>query len=1007
MKFFKKAKRGFTLVELVVVIAVIAILAAVSVGAYFGVTESANNSRLEQETKQLHTAIQTISLGNKTTQSMSKNGLIISNEIAFDGDLDEALGTDYDVFVGETPNTVAKPTVVFKTAAFTKNEVGQPTVYKTFEYYNPEINGKYVEADVVTGDFNILKNDNVSVDTTADMRTLYYVDHPTFSTENPYVYMWDSENNPAVAWPGDQILSLVGTYDTYEENETVNVYKFTVDVNKFTNFIFNHGNNQPQTVNCSYDKTSSNNAFAATGSTTNEEQYTVDNTEYILGEWNYGRFLELGEEAPTDKYYFIDAPGFKESTSEIYVHVFNKDTGAAAATWPGTPLSAIESIDAGTNGTLNVYDVDIDRAIYDTVVFSSVEENNEEKTVVWQTIDLQLTNLDNNQNNLFAVTQRFDNDNKYIAVEGSYVQGQWNYNQFVIEVNSKDYYFLDQKFFHEDTLSYHVFSSVTGEVVSSYPGAEFSGQPTVINTATYGSLYLYKITVNRALYDTVTFSNNSYQTIDINLDTADTSLNNLFALNDEVVDDNKYTVVNAVFEGGKWDYGQTMREVPVDTDLRTYYFDATPWLEANAKISCFTKKDGKDIGTWPGTPIEKTEYWHNLYKIEVDLELVDTIIFNRVDPNNTSNHWGGQTVDIKIKEKDYPTNTLFTLKEQKIATNLDVEVSKHTEVAFEDYNVYFASTTNNWVTNNEEYKLSYDNEEYSITTIMPINSEFKLVFNDGTNDFWCGNNGNNFVIDTVGEYKITASKTGINYEKIGDFDCEHTGHWDNLTGKCKFCGVDCNHDFKDLETCTICGVANPELLPKDYNIYVFDDSSWGNNLKIHLFDGNTDAETTWPGTTLQLVGDRLYKFDTTGKDYKQFIINKNGDSAKTNDLKIENYLGKVIFTSEINFNAPSSYTPIEIFNKYSFRAVGNFNGWNPNSEDKLYLNLNTGKFECTIKNCDTKDVLYKITQDGTWDKNWGANGAANGSNISFSHTEGGSFIIEFSEKTKKATAQSI
>ena len=55
MKLFKKAKKGFTLVELVVVIAVIAILAAVSVGAYFGVTESAKNSQALQEGKALHT----------------------------------------------------------------------------------------------------------------------------------------------------------------------------------------------------------------------------------------------------------------------------------------------------------------------------------------------------------------------------------------------------------------------------------------------------------------------------------------------------------------------------------------------------------------------------------------------------------------------------------------------------------------------------------------------------------------------------------------------------------------------------------------------------------------------------------------------------------------------------------------------------------------------------------------------------------------------------------------
>ena len=60
MKLFKKAKKGFTLVELVVVIAVIAILAAVSVGAYFGVTESAKQSKADQEAKQLHTALMLI-----------------------------------------------------------------------------------------------------------------------------------------------------------------------------------------------------------------------------------------------------------------------------------------------------------------------------------------------------------------------------------------------------------------------------------------------------------------------------------------------------------------------------------------------------------------------------------------------------------------------------------------------------------------------------------------------------------------------------------------------------------------------------------------------------------------------------------------------------------------------------------------------------------------------------------------------------------------------------------
>lgn len=53
MNLKRKMRKGFTLVELVIVIAVIAILAAVSVGAYFGVTDSANSSAADQTNKQV------------------------------------------------------------------------------------------------------------------------------------------------------------------------------------------------------------------------------------------------------------------------------------------------------------------------------------------------------------------------------------------------------------------------------------------------------------------------------------------------------------------------------------------------------------------------------------------------------------------------------------------------------------------------------------------------------------------------------------------------------------------------------------------------------------------------------------------------------------------------------------------------------------------------------------------------------------------------------------------
>ena len=195
MKIFKKAKRGFTLVELVVVIAVIAILAAVSVGAYFGVTESANNSRLEQETKQIHTALKTVALAGNSNHILNADGLMVNDLDILAEKLTESMGTDISV-LEESHSTISVPTIVLHEAEFVKEAANDKAkVYKTFDYLNPEISDRYVNTHAVTGDFKIIK-EGFTVDKDADPVTHQdiYIDAPG-STTGVKVYLWNDNTS--------------------------------------------------------------------------------------------------------------------------------------------------------------------------------------------------------------------------------------------------------------------------------------------------------------------------------------------------------------------------------------------------------------------------------------------------------------------------------------------------------------------------------------------------------------------------------------------------------------------------------------------------------------------------------------------------------------------------------------------------------------------------------------------------------------------------------------------
>ena len=68
-------KKGFTIVELVIVIAVIAILAAVLIPTFSGITKKANNSAITQETR----AAVTVLLAEKNGQIPANTYVIYQN----------------------------------------------------------------------------------------------------------------------------------------------------------------------------------------------------------------------------------------------------------------------------------------------------------------------------------------------------------------------------------------------------------------------------------------------------------------------------------------------------------------------------------------------------------------------------------------------------------------------------------------------------------------------------------------------------------------------------------------------------------------------------------------------------------------------------------------------------------------------------------------------------------------------------------------------------------------
>ena len=153
MKVNNKFKKGFTLVELVVVIAVIAILAAVSVGAYFGVTDSANDSKLTSESANIKLNITLLGSEGNSYCNINKDYLEINDITSFNEELNKDTGIRYNVLINGTGNIDNSNDPIINFIGINNSD----TKFDYFEYSTSDIVNKYIKVNLISGDSEIIK----------------------------------------------------------------------------------------------------------------------------------------------------------------------------------------------------------------------------------------------------------------------------------------------------------------------------------------------------------------------------------------------------------------------------------------------------------------------------------------------------------------------------------------------------------------------------------------------------------------------------------------------------------------------------------------------------------------------------------------------------------------------------------------------------------------------------------------------------------------------------------
>ncbi|MBR1599288.1 MAG: prepilin-type N-terminal cleavage/methylation domain-containing protein [Lachnospiraceae bacterium] len=136
----RKDQKGFTLVELIVVLVILAILAALLVPALLGYIDRARSSKYLEEARSIYTAIQAVN-DEKYAKAEAPLGQL------------ETFATDHSVNKLVTPTVCKKAYITSKSNAYTSGDKNNYVVQSLDLYFQSQDN-KFIVIKMTNGDWN-------------------------------------------------------------------------------------------------------------------------------------------------------------------------------------------------------------------------------------------------------------------------------------------------------------------------------------------------------------------------------------------------------------------------------------------------------------------------------------------------------------------------------------------------------------------------------------------------------------------------------------------------------------------------------------------------------------------------------------------------------------------------------------------------------------------------------------------------------------------------------------